>query len=170
MYKWLLIGLAFFPATASASETIYIGKLKKIVIRANGFDACPPAGSTVTRPDGTMLVTVSNNCGCLDSTVQIMETLAGKASSEPQITVKQKLGEFCRPLGLVGSTVLVFKNKDNPPSFALIHVNSKQEKFVVLNYALKVPDQIHEDPSVREEAGLSLIPLNRFIQLYTGVK
>ena len=170
MRKSIFIGLVLFASVTSASETINIGRLKKIVIRANGFDGCPQPSSVVRRPDGSALVTVSNNCGCLDSTIQITETLAGKASFEPEVTVKQKLGEFCRPLGLVGSTVLVFKNKDNPPSFALIHLNSKNEKFVVLNFASNVPDQIHDDPSVREESGLSLIPLNRFIQLYTSAR
>jgi len=140
MIKKLLllpISLAVLASISShvlAEEQLIIGRVTSITLLPSGSQSCPQLnGNMKTNADGTRTITLSNDCGCEETRIQVEETLLGTQTAS-NIKLKNRIGEWCKPNFPLLSEALLIHIDGNMTRWSIIINKDKKHLFNVKKF------------------------------------
>jgi hypothetical protein len=143
----VLLALAF--GNAAAGERLFVGRVESVLLRPHGIAACPDSTSSRKNADGTTTVSVSNSCGCEDSTIQVDESLLG-SSDGGTITTRDSLGEWCRPrLPISSKAILIYVNPTGGVSWSPLEAAGQDQLFETKRFTRIAGIQVDSFPEVK---------------------
>ncbi|MDE2429366.1 MAG: hypothetical protein KGM99_11590 [Burkholderiales bacterium] len=88
--------LVTFSGSAHSEEILLIGNVDAILLLPAGSAQCPELNGAQKNPDGSTLLTISNDCGCETATLHVDHVLTGKVA-DTILKLSKRTGEWCRP-------------------------------------------------------------------------
>jgi len=138
MIKKLLllpISLAILASISShvlAEEQLIIGRVSSIILKPSGSESCPDLNASKTNADGITVLTISNDCGCEETNIQIEKTLLGQQTAS-NMQLQNRTSEWCRPRFPVSQSDLLIHIDGNTTSWSIVTNKDKKHLFNVKN-------------------------------------
>ncbi|WP_222613154.1 hypothetical protein [Undibacterium jejuense] len=117
-----------------AEEQLIIGRVTSITLLPSGSQSCPELnGNMKANADGTRTITLSNDCGCEETRIQVEETLLGTQTAS-NIKLQNRIGEWCKPNFPLLSEDLLIHIDGNMTRWSIMTNKDKKHLFNVKKF------------------------------------
>ncbi|MFZ6863227.1 hypothetical protein ACO0K7_11405 [Undibacterium sp. Ji67W] len=128
-----LVVLASISSHVLAEEQLIIGRVTSITLQPPGSESCPDLNASKTNVDGTTVLTISNDCGCEVTNIQIEKTLLGSQTAS-NIQLQNRTSEWCRPRLPISQSDLLIHIDGNMTNWSIMTNKDKKSLFNVKKF------------------------------------